>query len=533
MIVNLIVGVDAKTNGIGLKGGIPWKDKEDMKWFKDMTTGNAVIMGWTTYVSLGRPLPNRLNIVISPDLDATTLYENTENVKNARSLEEAIEIAEQEKYSIAFVMGGGSIYRQYLEKDLIDTLFVDFIHTDNNLTFDTFFPFDAMHVVDEDIRVIDYENMTYDTDAWECVELPYSTAKNHFTVFHRKVTNSSSEYNTDKTYLKMLMDVIEHGQTKHTRAGETLSIFPYHAAFDLRHGLPILNTKKVFSKGCITELLWFLKGETNIKYLVDNNCHIWDDDAYRYYLQTFTPNTPEDEKPSKDWFLEQVVNQHGFQYTDDNGVKQVYTYGDLGPVYGKQWTDWNGINQINELIDKLKNNPDDRRLIVSAWNVGELKSMALPPCHYMSQWYVRDLSQAERLMYYMENKDVYGSEPNPDLDKLGVPTKGLSVMWSQRSVDSCLGFPYDLLSYSILANMIAQIVNMVPDKIYCILGDTHIYKNQLDDAYMQIVRNPYLFKPAKLKLNKRDSIYDYTHDDIQIVEYKSYPSIKYKLSVGL
>lgn len=529
MIVNLIVGVDAKTNGIGLKGGIPWKDKEDMKWFKDMTTGNAVIMGWTTYVSLGRPLPNRLNIVLSPDLDATTLYENTENVRNARTLEEAITIAEQEKYSIAFVMGGGSIYRQYLKNDLIDTAFVDFIHTDNNLEFDTFFPFDAMQCNDNK-DYTNYECMHYDDEAWECISLPNSTFKNNFVVFHRKRENFGTKYNADKVYLDMLMDVMKKGQTKHTRAGETLSIFPYHASFDLLQGLPILNTKKVFSKGCITELLWFLKGETNIKYLVDNNCHIWDDDAYRYYLQTFTST---EEVPSKEWFLEQVKAQNGFKYTDESGNECTYTYGDLGPVYGKQWTDWNGINQIDELIDKLKNNPDDRRLIVSAWNVGELKSMALPPCHYMSQWYVRELDYNDRLMYYKNHEDEYGAGHDNELDEIGIPTKGLSVMWSQRSVDSCLGFPYDLLSYSILANMIAQIVGMIPDKIYCTLGDTHIYKNQLDDAYMQIIRNPYLFKPAKLKLNKKDSIYDFTHDDIKIVDYQSYPSIKYKLSVGL
>lgn len=505
MVVNLVVGVDRATGGIGCKGGIPWKNKEDMKWFKKLTTGNACIMGWTTYVSLGRPLKDRLNIVISPDLDATTYFIDADNsnVRNARSLEDAIQIAENEKYGIAFVMGGGSIYRQYLEKDLIDTMYIDYIDNSDNkdLEFDTYFPFIAMHKNDEESNY----------HSWHREVLGYSEdGKNEYTAIHRVRANKND---VDDQYINLLK-TIKCGQTKHTRAGETFSIFGQQLRFNAFDHLPILTTKKVYTKGCIHELLWFIKGDTNIKYLIDNNCHIWDDDAYRYYNVLLKGD--KNLELTKEEFLEKVAASESVLI----GGTQYYKYGDLGSVYGKQWNNWNGINQIDELIEKLKTNPDDRRLIISAWNVGELKDMALPPCHYLTQWYVTKLSDVQKEHY----KTAYNKE---------CPEYGLSVMWNQRSVDTCLGLPYNILSYSIFLYMVAQCVNMAPLEVICNLGDTHIYKNQLNGVEEQLIRNPYLYKLPQLELNSDiKNIRDFTADDIKIKNYKSYPAIKFPLSVG-
>lgn len=500
MIVNLISGVDKNSNGIGCNGGIPWKNKEDMKWFKEMTNGNACIMGWTTFISLKKPLENRLNIVISPDSDATKHFVgcDSDNVRNARSLDEAIAIADDEKYEIAFVIGGSSIYRQYLEKDMIDTMYIDFIdNSDEKLEFDSFFPFESAFG-DEDVKHSRY---------WHVTDLGVSdTGKNFYTAIHRK----RAENGVDSKYLDLLNKIKSEGQIKHTRAGDTVSIFGNTLRFDAFLKLPILTTKKIYIKGCIHELLWFIKGDTNIKYLIENNVHIWDDDAYRHYRMKA-------EKVgmnpcSKDEFLHGVMN--GCVIGD-------YTYGDLGPVYGKQWTDWNGTNQLDELIHKLKTDFDDRRLMINSWNVGELKDMALPPCHFNSQWYATRLNDEQKKMY----EEKYGKES---------PEYGLSVMWSQRSVDTCLGLPYDLLSYSIFLYLVAQCVDMVPLEVICNLGDTHIYENQIESMYQQLVRNPYLFELPHVELNRDvKDIYYFTYDDIKVKDYESYPAVKYKLSVGL
>lgn len=186
----------------------------------------------------------------------------------------------------------------------------------------------------------------------------------------------------------------------------------------------------------------------------------------------------------------------------------------------------------------MKTNPDDRRLMISAWNVGEIKDMALPPCHYLSQWYVTEMNNYERNEEYHKRYNINVDDnkllSDEELDKLGIPHQYLSCMWMQRSVDTCLGLPYDLLSYSILTHLIAQICNMVPYEVKCSLGDCHIYKNQLSGAIKQIHRNPFKYEPAQIVLNKEiKDINDFKYDDIKIVNYNSYSTVKYPLSVGL
>jgi len=526
MIVNLIAAVDSKTKGIGVNGQIPWKIKDDMKWFKTLTINNTVIMGRKTYESLGKPLSDRLNIVVSKSwYSGESINDYPDNVRIAESIEEAIEIAEKEKFGVAFIIGGATIYKQALDNDLINgSVYIDYIDNDEEFAYDAFFPYhvyDMWGYCDTNITPKDMDK--------RCCCMVYHNDRD-VNVTH------------DSKYLDMIKDIYYNGNVKHTRAGETLSLFPYHLTFDLQKGLPVLTTKKVFTKGCIYELLWFLKGGNNIKYLIDNNVHIWDDDAYRYYTEIANSGKVLNKLMllNKEQFLDFVKREETLLLSEADGTDSVYKFGDLGPVYGKQWTDWNGINQIDELIEKLKNNPDDRRLMVSSWNVGEIKNMALPPCHYMSQWYTTELSFDERIRAYckMAGDDAKcAADENymtKIMDEMNVPKYKLSCMWSQRSVDSCLGFPYDLLSYSILTHMVAQVTNMIPDKVHCILGDTHIYKNQLDDAYLQMIRNPYVFDYPVLNLNKEvKSIYDFKYEDIKIEGYESYPAIKYKLSVGL
>ena len=525
MNVNLIAAYDINCYGIGKDNKIPWHDKNDMKFFKKVTIGNgnnAVIMGRKTFESIGnKPLPNRLNIVLSK-----TLKTNKDFILK-HTLEEAIDCCKTLKIESVFIIGGASIYKEALEKDIVDILYLNRIVSGLQTSdFDTFFPIEYLYGNWSKWRTAVPLERYYNTNIKE-----YSGLNIYYRLYKH---NNDNDYN----YLNLLTDILKNGETKHTRAGDTLSVFPKTIEFDLRKGLPILTTKKIYSKGCIHELLWFLKGGNNIKYLIDNDTHIWDDDAYRYYLEL---SKNQDKQYTKEEFLEAVKEQKTFAFkTDNEEILKYYVAGDLGPVYGKQWTDWNGINQIDELIYKLKNNPDDRRLMISAWNVGEIKNMALPPCHYLSQWYVNDIPHEDRVKLYQEQINssydiVPDSITEERLDEENIPKKYLSCMWQQRSVDSCLGLPYDILSYSIFLSLIAKVCNMIPYKLYGCLGDTHIYKNQIDNAVLQLHRNPYKYNNiVKLNLNENiDNIYDFKYEDIKIENYESYPFIKYILSVGL
>jgi thymidylate synthase len=282
-------------------------------------------------------------------------------------------------------------------------------------------------------------------------------------------------------------------------------------------------------KSIVTELLWFLRGDTNIKYLVDNNCHIWDGDAYKNYLKNWEPQKVETEENPMDWMDQKLVNDRALPQdmfihmikTDDEFAKQ---WGELGPIYGKQWRSWKSasleeqwgygeidghpiggkqyskfntnvhIDQIANLINELKTNPDSRRLMVNAWNVGELDQMVLPPCHYGFQVYTRELSTVERMEYYGkhymgENETKsYDELLKVDYDGLNIPTRTISLMWNQRSVDTFLGLPFNIASYGLLLEIIAKEVNMIPDELIGNLGDVHLYSNHIEQAKEQIGR---------------------------------------------
>jgi len=360
----------------------------------------------------------------------------------------------------------------------------------------------------------------------------------------------------DKQYIELLFDIIENGSVKDTRNGKTKSIFGKQIRHKMSDGFPLLTTKKMYWKGIVTELLWFLRGDTNIKYLVDNDCHIWDGDAYKNYCKkvirdkdivrylksysTDTNGVPTIELYSKDEFIERIK-------TDDEFAKK---WGELGPVYGAGWRNWGGksddkefndefgnkgIDQIANLINELKTNPDSRRLMVSAWNVGELEQMTLPPCHYGFQVYTRELSWEEQVQWVMKNTNVemenlYIVE---EIAKDTTPKRAISLMWNQRSVDTFLGLPFNIASYGLLLEILAKMTNMVPDELVGNLGDVHLYENHLPQAREQIVREPHAL--PKLKIDDKfwaDNCGLDTHilsiliEDFQIEDYQSHPTIK-------
>jgi thymidylate synthase len=304
-------------------------------------------------------------------------------------------------------------------------------------------------------------------------------------------------------------------------------------------GFPLLTTKKMPFKTITTELLWFLRGDTNIKYLVDNNCHIWDGDAYKNFERQCIPGTGK--KMSKEEFI-------NFIKTDDEFAKQ---WGELGPIYGNQWRKWaqylvpevtfgtgsytafrREIDQIANLINDLKTNPDSRRLMVNAWNVGEIDQMVLPPCHYGFQVYTRELSYNEREQLALQNPivkelcEVNGPMTPTGWDTHNIPTRAISLMWNQRSVDTFLGLPFNIASYGLLLLMIADEMNMVPDELIGNLGDVHLYSNHIDQAKEQITRTPYPLP----KVIVQDGIYCSSTNDVILLDYQSHPAIKAPLS---
>ena len=302
----------------------------------------------------------------------------------------------------------------------------------------------------------------------------------------------------DKQYTDLLQDILDTGVKKETRNGGTVSVFGKQIRHKMSDGFPLLTTKKMAFKTITTELLWFLRGDTNIKYLVDNNCHIWDGDAFSNYIKEFRKTCPKCPEITQEEFINKIK-------TDDEFAK---TWGELGPVYGKQWRSWHsnakvtmdgkyheekGIDQIQNLINDLKTNPDSRRLMVSAWNVGELDQMVLPPCHYGFQVYTRELSEDERneirdMQYFRNNlhKALKGSDTKIDWEN--IPTRAISLMWNQRSVDTFLGLPFNIASYGLLLEILAKEVNMIPDELIGNLGDVHLYSNHIEQAKEQIGR---------------------------------------------
>lgn len=322
-------------------------------------------------------------------------------------------------------------------------------------------------------------------------------------------------------YKKLVREIQEKGTPKSDRTGTgTKSIFGYQMRFDLKDGFPLVTIKNTHWKSVVHELLWFLKGDTNVKYLQDNGVRIWN------------------------------------EWADDNG--------NLGPVYGKQWVDWNvlnwyktdkpdpviegqsllewrveGINQVQNVIDTLKTNPESRRMIVSAWNVGELDEMALAPCHAFFQFYTRPLKAGERMGISTEYGNVTNVETNWDVneeyvhkvcDSWGVPRYELSLQLYQRSADTFLGVPFNIASYSLLLMMIAQCVNMVPRDFVWTGGDVHLYDNHEEQVKEMLSREPKPLPTVKLNPDIKN-VFDFKYEDIELIDYDPHPTIKAPVAV--
>ena len=362
----------------------------------------------------------------------------------------------------------------------------------------------------------------------------------------------------DKQYQSLLQDILDNGVSKKDRTGTgTISVFGRQIRHNMKDGFPLLTTKKMPFRLIATELLWFLRGDTNIKYLVDNDCHIWDGDSYKNYI-----NNPDYKAVNYSDLISSQAGQLVKYPTQEDFINKIKTdddfakkWGDLGKIYGRQWRSWgtgetvtvghNGqhtllgekvIDQIANLINDLKTNPDSRRLMVNAWNVGELDQMVLPPCHYGFQVYTRELSLDERVKLW-DNKFGFANEeqknqfdPNVHLDTHGVPTRAISLMFNMRSTDVGLGLSFNLSSYGLLLMMIAKQVNMVPDELIYNGGDVHLYLNHIEPIKEQLTREPYELPTVKISDRVVSDISEYTLDDIVLENYQSHPSIKMPLS---
>lgn len=343
-----------------------------------------------------------------------------------------------------------------------------------------------------------------------------------------------------KQYLALMQDILDNGVVKKDRTGVgTLSVFGRQLRFDLKEGFPLVTTKKVHLKSIIHELLWFLNGDTNVKYLQENGVKIWNE-----------------------WANEE---------------------GNLGPVYGKQWREWRDCkvvechdvgrtqqlmqrgykyignmkedgttylvyekahDQISKVIQQLREDPDSRRIIVSAWNVADLDDMALNPCHNYFQFYTTEMTLLERLDWYEVNEpEKFASAPlinhediddeeqlHETLDREGIPRRKLSCFYMMRSNDYLLGAPFNVASYALLTHMIAQQLNMVPDELVYSGVDVHLYSNHLEQAKLQLTREPYPLPKLVIK-RKPDSIFDYKYEDFELVGYQAHPHIAAPVAV--
>lgn len=325
--------------------------------------------------------------------------------------------------------------------------------------------------------------------------------------------------NLDIWYQNKLKELL-NSPVKGDRTGTgTHSSFGHFFEHKMSDGFPLLTTKKLSFKNIAYELFWFLKGDTNVKYLIDNNVNIWNGDAYKHYLGNYNfssnPISYKNDNPYDgpcaydEWLHKMRINDWFASF-----------HGDLGPIYGKQWT--RPINQITNLINTLRKNPDDRRMIVSAWNPTELNQMVLPPCHYAFQIYTRELRFEEQVKIYGAYEFFNSNNP---------PKRTISLMWHQRSCDFFLGVPYNIASYALLLKMLGQLTNMIPEYLKASFGDLHLYTNHIEQAKEQCEREPkelpeVLFTSGNLI----QEMTDFTFDDFSLIDYNPHPNIGAPLS---
>jgi len=373
----------------------------------------------------------------------------------------------------------------------------------------------------------------------------------------------------DTEYFRIVNDILTNGKLKKNRTGvDTIGIFGAQAKYNVDlNAFPLLTTKKVHWPAIVHELLWFISGDTNIKYLVDNNVRIWNEWAYKKYQETCISKIPDNELESlsvpsgmslsdvdhlpMDMFIERIKNDVEFAkkwgelgegtyggmwrnfpfYTQDNEFVGSSTVKGVSAEY---WT-FGQVDQLQKVINKLKTNPDDRRMIVSAWHPYWVDQCALPPCHCLFQFHTEELTQDERFDLYRESGGNKGWVSVPEMNEkvlndANIPTRRLNCLLYQRSVDTALGKPFNIASYALLTAMIAQTVNMVPGMFTHSMGDTHIYVNHIDGLKLQLTRVPK--KLPRVWLNPEvKSLFDFKYDDIKLLDYEFHPTIKFEVAV--
>lgn len=502
-----VVVAATRDMGIGKDGKLPWKLSSDLKFFKEITqitsdTGkrNAVIMGRKTWESIPlehRPLPGRLNVVLtrSGSFDIATV----ENVVICGSIGSALELLAASPYCLSiekvFVIGGGQILREALNASECEAIHINEIET--NIECNTFIPpidssvfqpwYSSFPIVENNIRYCFATYVRVRSAAVESISqnndlvLDSNTNSDKFEVkqflfLPKMVFEKHEEY----LYLRLVQDIISDGNLKDDRTGTgTLSKFGCQMRFNLRTTFPLLTTKKVFWRGVVEELLWFISGSTNAKVLQEKDIHIWDGNASREYL-----------------------NGVGLMNREE---------GDLGPVYGFQWRHFGarytnmhadysgqGFDQLLDVIDKIKNNPNDRRIVLSAWNPSDLKLMALPPCHMFAQFYVANGE--------------------------------LSCQMYQRSADMGLGVPFNIASYALLTCMIAHVCDLAPGDFIHVIGDAHVYRNHVRPLEEQLQKLPKPFPILKINPEKKD-IDSFVAADFKLIGYDPHQKIEMKMAV--
>lgn len=379
----------------------------------------------------------------------------------------------------------------------------------------------------------------------------------------------------DLDYQYLLKDILDNGTEKKDRTGTgTISVFGREIRHKMKDGFPLLTTKKMYFNGIVTELIWFLKGDTNIKYLVENGCNIWNGDAYKKFYNAATDiknaylsgellgTQPHIEIMFSDPDQLIILTQNEFIEKIKANDEFAKNWGDLGPIYGAQWRKWNthekivtGHNgmfnewgtivkdQISDLVSQLKTNPDSRRLMVNAWNVSEIDQMTLPPCHYGFQVYTYELKYKERIQLVIDSK-INTTELNNMsielrhkwMDEKGFPRRKITLKWNQRSVDTFLGLPFNIASYGLLLIILAKEVNMIPDELIGSLGDTHIYSNHIEQVKEQIGREltirervDWMYEKDFEKARKLFEIVDYSHPLLDALNVPKMTRVPYNL----
>uniref|UniRef100_A0A0E0F5S9 Bifunctional dihydrofolate reductase-thymidylate synthase n=1 Tax=Oryza meridionalis TaxID=40149 RepID=A0A0E0F5S9_9ORYZ len=501
-----VVVAATRDMGIGKDGVLPWKLLGDLKFFKELTVTtadpakkNAVIMGRKTWESLplkARPLPGRLNIILTRS--GSFEFATVENVVICGSMNSALELLSSTPYCLSiekvFVIGGGQVLRESLNGPSCEAIHLTDIQS--SIECDTFIPpidlsvfqpwYSSLPVVESNIRhsFVTYVRVrktmaeTHDSNGKESTNDGIKSDKfetENFSFLPKLIFNRHEEYH----YLNLVEDIIRSGAQKNDRTGTgTLSKFGCQMRFNLRNSFPLLTTK-VFWRGVVEELLWFISGSTSAKVLQEKGIHIWDGNASREYLDSV-----------------------GLAHREE---------GDLGPVYGFQWrhfgaeyTDMHadytgkGFDQLMDVIDKIKNNPDDRRIILSAWNPSDIKKMALPPCHMFAQFYVE--------------------------------SGELSCQMYQRSADMGLGVPFNIASYSLLTYMIAHVCGLSPGEFVHVIGDAHVYRTHVRALEEQIQKLPKPFPILKINPLKKD-IDSFVASDFKLVGYDPHQKIEMKMAI--